>query len=96
MLNLLKKWWKWLVALVIPTTFAATMLVGLPAEQSPRMKAPPFATSTPEIPAFRILTFDGEIESQGACLKIRDADGVGFTYLTTQSGAGVFTKTSCE
>jgi len=42
------------------------------------------------------VTWDSSSATQGACLKIKDFDGDGYTYLTTLNGVATFSITSCE
>ena len=65
-------------------------------KQSKTLKILTNATSTKALPEKVIYTLDGIFDGQSVCVKIKDADGAGFTYLTTQAGVGTFTKTSCE
>ena len=54
------------------------------------------ATTTMQIGERFTHFFDSEFLSQGVCLKIKDADGSGYTYLSTNKGTGIFSLTSCE
>jgi hypothetical protein len=40
--------------------------------------------------------FEGEYNVQGACLKIKDENGGGYTYMTTHRGVATFSTISCE
>jgi len=42
------------------------------------------------------ITVDSSSGSQGGCIKIRDADGAGYTYLSTLNGVALFSTVSCE
>ncbi len=49
------------------------------------------------IPARKVITFDTEFLAQGACLKIKDADGSGaFTFITANKGVLSVSVNSCE
>ncbi len=54
------------------------------------------ATTTEQYPARLTHTFDSELATQGVCIKIQDADGNGYTYLTTNNGTATFKPNSCE
>ena len=40
--------------------------------------------------------FDSASATQGACLKIKDADGSGYTYLMVKDGAAFFSTNDCR
>lgn len=54
------------------------------------------ATTTKAIPANFTHFLDVEFLAQGACVKIKDSDGNGYTYLTVNDGVGNFSVASCE
>ena len=54
------------------------------------------STTTTQIPKNAIHIFDSEYLVQGACLKIKDIDGNGYTFLTVNNGAPNFSTVSCE
>lgn len=54
------------------------------------------STTTIQIPKNAIHIFDSEYLVQGACLKIKDIDGNGYTFLTVNNGSGTFSAKSCE
>ena len=49
-----------------------------------------------DVPSSTTHTFDGNLSFQAACLKIKDNDGVGYTYLTANNGTATFSTNSCE
>lgn len=53
-------------------------------------------TTTCLAPTYELYVFDSEYTQQGTCLKIKDADGLGYTYLTVNNGLPTFTTSSCE
>jgi len=55
------------------------------------------ATSTYSLGAARFThSFDSEWTNQGTCIRIKDSDGVGYTYLIVNNGVANFSMTSCE
>lgn len=54
------------------------------------------ATTTRAIPAKFTHFLDTEFLAQGACIKIKDSDGIGYTYLAVNDGVGLFSALSCE
>lgn len=54
------------------------------------------ATTTIQVAKKTTVYLDSELTSQGACVKIKDEDGDGYTYLTTNKGVGIFSSQSCE
>lgn len=54
------------------------------------------ATTTAQIAAVKTIFLDSEFMVQGTCLKIKDLDGSGYTYLSTNKGVGAFSLISCE
>ena len=54
------------------------------------------ATTTTTIPVNFTHFLDSEFLVQGACVKIKDVDGIGYTYLSVNDGAGNFSSLSCE
>jgi len=43
-----------------------------------------------------VIIWDSESTTEGACIKIKDSDGGGHTYMTTLDGVANFSTTSCE
>lgn len=64
-------------------------LVGL-GTTSPATMLDVFTTGTTTI------TIDSNSLTQGACIKIKDFDGDGYTYLTVNNGTQTFSTISCE
>ena len=54
------------------------------------------ATTTKSIPANHTYIFGTPYEEQGTCFKLKDSDGVGFTYLQVNNGLPIFSTNSCE
>lgn len=54
------------------------------------------ATNTIAVPKNHTILLDSEFTAQGACLKIKDGDGSGFTYLTASNGVLTASTNSCE
>lgn len=42
------------------------------------------------------FNFDNNSATTGACIKIKDGDGSGYTYLRVSNGTGTFSTTSCR
>jgi len=85
-------------------TSAAVFAAGDPFERSQKYEqkttnkiSVTTATTTKETVA-KMFThnFDTEYTAQGACLRIKDSDGVGYTFLTVNNGTGNFSTISCE
>ena len=53
-------------------------------------------TETVALPSYTLHTLDSELDFQGACIKIKNANGMGYTYLTTRDGIATFSTNSCE
>ena len=53
-------------------------------------------TETVALPSYTLHTLDSELDFQGVCVKIKNANGVGYTYLTTRDGIATFSANSCE
>ena len=54
------------------------------------------ATPTKQIAQKYTHFLDSEFLAQGVCVKIKDVDGNGYTYLSVNDGIGNFSLTSCE
>ena len=48
------------------------------------------------IPARKTYVFDGAFNEQGVCFKVKNVNGVGYTYLSTQDGSLLVSIISCE
>lgn len=57
---------------------------------------PDTATTTKSIAERYTHFLDSEFVAQGACVKIKDSDGNGYTYLSVNDGVGSFSALSCE
>lgn len=61
-----------------------------------------FGTTTPgvKLDVFSTGTttarLDSNSSSKGGCLVIKDVDGIGYTYLTTEAGVPTYSTTSCK
>src|SRR3990167_7479655 len=53
-------------------------------------------TTTVSIPKYSLYNLDSTYTQQGACVRIKDSDGAGFTFLTVNNGVGTFSALSCE
>lgn len=42
------------------------------------------------------MSIDSNSSNKGACLRLKDADGSGYTYLLVNDGAGTFSTTACN
>ena len=62
----------------------------------PTKTTTPTATSTLEIDYSALFNFGTNYTEQGACIRIKDTGGSGYTFLTTLNGQGLFSKVSCE
>ena len=86
-----------IVGIVLAVGF--TVLAGPLSSQKKSVRVQPgSATNTAEvlIPSYRIHTFDALEDGQGVCLKIKNGDGNGFTYVTAQNGSLNASTLSCE
>ena len=54
------------------------------------------ATTTRSIATQFTHFVEAEFLTQGVCVKIKDSDGIGYTYLSVNNGAGYFSSLSCE
>ena len=54
------------------------------------------ATGTAQVPARHTITLEAQYLTQGVCVRIKDKDGDGYTFLTTDNGVGRFSNSSCE
>jgi len=95
---------KILVVLVVSGVAGLAIAANYPGEKTGEFKQSPknfvvvadTATTTKNIATQYTHFWGAEYESQGACIKIKDSDGIGYTYLTVNNGQGFFTSTSCE
>ncbi len=71
------------------TILAGSGNVGI-ATTSPSTLLDIFSTATTTI------TYDSNSASQGSCLKLKDYDGGGYTYLVVLNGTGTFSQTDCS
>jgi|CXWL01.1.fsa_nt_gi hypothetical protein len=53
-------------------------------------------TATVEIPKFVVTTLDTNFGNQGSCMKLKDSDGIGYTFLIVNDGVATFSTASCE
>ena len=74
--------------------------VNIPSHPSATTKSVSLPTATTTytkiIPVNTVYVLDSELGGQGVCVKIKDSDGDGFTYLTVNNGVGKFNLLSCE
>lgn len=54
------------------------------------------ATTTEKAPAFVVTAFDTILPKQGVCLKLKDADGEGYTYVAASNGELTSSQTPCD
>jgi len=82
----------------IVLTATATIKIRTENIQNPKsFKMISDTATTTKIIAEKFTHFlDSEFVQQGTCVKIKDLDGNGYTFLTTNKGVGIFSLTSCE
>ena len=88
-----------LSGLVVQATgFSGSLLHFSEKQQNPKtfMTVQNTATTTIQVGSKTTVYLDSELINQGACIKIKDEDGGGYTYLTTKGGVGTFSSQSFE
>ena len=70
----------------------------LDANQNPSslIAVPTSATTTKNVGTKHTYTFDSPFANQGTCLKYKDSDSSGFTYVTYNNGVQTVSQNSCE
>lgn len=84
--------------LALSTSYALTRgeLAPLVSNGACAVRAFSTATTTYQRCQYQTFDFTPKFLDQGACIKIMDSDGAGYTYLTTLNGVATFSKISCE